>query len=82
MKRTIAARAERGTTVLLSSHLLPLVEELCTHLLVIRRGRALAFGPIAELRGQKGLEELFVELTERADADTDASAEAETRVDA
>jgi ABC-2 type transport system ATP-binding protein len=67
MKRTIAARATRGTTVLLSSHLLPLVEELCSHLLVIRRGRALAFGPIAELRGQKGLEELFVELTERAD---------------
>jgi ABC-2 type transport system ATP-binding protein len=73
MKRTIAARAERGTTVLLSSHLLPLVEELCTHLLVIRRGRALAFGPIAELRGQKGLEELFVELTERADLESVAA---------
>ena len=66
MKRTIAARAERGTTVLLSSHLLPLVEELCTHLLVIRRGRALAFGPIAELRGEQRLEELFLALTEEA----------------
>ena len=82
MKRTIAGRAARGATVLLSSHLLPLVEELCTHLLVIRRGRSLAFGPIAELRGQKGLEELFVELTERADADTDARTEASAPVDA
>ena len=66
MKQTIAARATRGTTVLLSSHLLPLVEELCTHLLVIRRGRALAFGPIAELRGERRLEELFLALTEQA----------------
>jgi ABC-2 type transport system ATP-binding protein len=68
MKRTIASRAEQGTTVLLSSHLLTLVEELCSHLLVIRRGKLIAFGPIGELRGERRLEELFLELTGEPEA--------------
>jgi ABC-2 type transport system ATP-binding protein len=70
MKETIAARAREGTAVVLSSHLLHLVEELCTRLLVIRKGRAVALGTIAEifethpeLEGQS-LEELFLALTD------------------
>jgi ABC-2 type transport system ATP-binding protein len=69
MKETIAARAREGTAVILSSHLLHLVEELCTRLLVIRRGRMVAFGTIddivatrPELAG-RSLEELFIALT-------------------
>lgn len=69
MKETIAARAREGTAVILSSHLLHLVEELCTRLLVIRRGQMVAFGTIAdivtarpELAG-RSLEELFIALT-------------------
>lgn len=38
MKETISARARDGSAVILSSHLLHLVEELCTRLLVIRQG--------------------------------------------
>ncbi|HEY9228207.1 MAG TPA: ABC transporter ATP-binding protein, partial [Gemmatimonadaceae bacterium] len=38
MRETIAARAAAGAAVILSSHLLNLVEELCTKLLVMRRG--------------------------------------------
>src|SRR5690348_5757229 len=38
MKNTIAARAKAGSAVILSSHLLHLVEELCTKLLVMRKG--------------------------------------------
>jgi ABC-2 type transport system ATP-binding protein len=69
MKETIATRAREGVAIVLSSHLLHLVEELCTRLLVIRKGRAVAFGTIAEifemhpaLAGQS-LEELFLALT-------------------
>ena len=69
MKETIAARAREGTAIILSSHLLHLVEELCTRLLVIRRGHRVAFGTIAdivadrpELRG-RSLEEVFLALT-------------------
>ena len=39
MRATIAARARAGTAVVLSSHLLTLVEELCTKIFVIRRGQ-------------------------------------------
>ncbi|HEU4699745.1 MAG TPA: ABC transporter ATP-binding protein [Gemmatimonadales bacterium] len=49
MKATIRERAGRGAAVLLSSHLLHLVEEVCTRVLVLRRGRIVAFGTIAEI---------------------------------
>ena len=69
MKRTIAARAQSGAAVLLSSHLLHLVEELCTRLLVVRAGRCVAFGTIAEIVAERpqlagqGLEDIFLALT-------------------
>jgi ABC-2 type transport system ATP-binding protein len=69
MKETINARARAGTAIVLSSHLLHLVEELCTRLLVIRQGRAVALGTLEEiiaanpeLAGQP-LEEVFLALT-------------------
>jgi ABC-2 type transport system ATP-binding protein len=72
MKRSLRARAEAGTAIVLSSHLLPLVEELCHRLLVIVRGRVVALGTLAEIRAQLGaaegsegasLEELFIRIT-------------------
>jgi ABC-2 type transport system ATP-binding protein len=69
MKETIAARAREGTAVILSSHLLHLVEELCTRLLVIRRGEMMAFGTIEEIVSSRPalagrtLEEVFIALT-------------------
>ena len=72
MKDTIRRRAERGTAVILSSHLLNLVEELCTRVLLLRRGDVAALGTIAELRGLRpelataSLEDLFIALTDDA----------------
>jgi ABC-2 type transport system ATP-binding protein len=40
-----------GRTVLLSSHLLGEVEQICTRVGLIRRGRMVAEGTIAEIRG-------------------------------
>lgn len=70
MKQTILRQAGDGTAVILSSHLLNLVEELCTRILVIHQGRAVAVGTIAEIRASrpelegKGLEDVFLALTE------------------
>ena len=70
MKATIAARARAGAAVVLSSHLLHLVEQLCTRLLVVRLGRTVASGTIDEIVAARPelaglpLEELFVALTE------------------
>lgn len=69
MKETIAARARAGTAVILSSHLLHLVEELCTRLLVIRRGQRVAYGSVDEIVRDRpelagaSLEDLFIALT-------------------
>jgi ABC-2 type transport system ATP-binding protein len=49
MKATILDHARAGASVILSSHLLHLVEEICTRVLIMRRGRVLAFGTIAEI---------------------------------
>lgn len=69
MKRTISARAQAGAAVVLSSHLLQLVEELCTRVLIMQGGRRVAHGSVSEivrerpeLSGQ-GLEEIFLTLT-------------------
>ena len=68
MKSTIVRRAEAGAAVILSSHLLHLVEEICTRVLVMQGGRAVAFGTIADivasrpaLRGRR-LEDVFLAL--------------------
>ncbi|MGW4425171.1 ATP-binding cassette domain-containing protein [Streptosporangium sp. NPDC004631] len=42
--------AAEGTTVFVSSHLLAEVEQMCSHVAVMRSGRLVAQGPIAELR--------------------------------
>lgn len=69
MRATIAARARAGAAVILSSHLLHLVEELCTKLLVIHQGRCVAYGTFAEIVSERpqlagrGLEDVFLALT-------------------
>jgi ABC-2 type transport system ATP-binding protein len=69
MKATIAGRAAAGAAVILSSHLLHLVEELCTRLLVIQGGEMRAFGTVASIVAERpelaglGLEDLFLALT-------------------
>ena len=49
MKATIQNHARAGAAVILSSHLLHLVEEICTRVLIMRRGHVLAFGTIGEI---------------------------------
>jgi ABC-2 type transport system ATP-binding protein len=49
MKATILDHARAGAAVILSSHLLHLVEEICTRVLIMRRGKVLAFGTIGEI---------------------------------
>ena len=74
MKATITRRASEGAAVILSSHLLHLVQEVCTRVLVLRRGVAVAEGSIAgivagrpELAG-RSLEDIFIALVGDANA--------------
>ena len=51
-----------GGTVVLSSHVMALVERLCDHVAVVAGGRILAAGPLDEVRAGQDLEERFVDL--------------------
>jgi ABC-2 type transport system ATP-binding protein len=51
VREIIGVVARRGTTVLLSSHLLSEVEQVCTHAAVMQRGRLVSSGPVGELVG-------------------------------
>ncbi|MHB1475470.1 MAG: ABC transporter ATP-binding protein [Dermatophilaceae bacterium] len=50
VRHLIASLADDGATVLVSSHLLSEVEQVCTHIGVMHVGRLLTQGPIAEVR--------------------------------
>jgi ABC-2 type transport system ATP-binding protein len=68
MKETITRRAAEGASVILSSHLLHLVEEICTRVLVMRQGRLVALGTVSEIVAVRpelaglSLENLFLAL--------------------
>jgi ABC-2 type transport system ATP-binding protein len=51
-----------GGTVIVSSHVMDLVQRMCDHVAVIAGGRVLAAGPTDEVRGASTLEDRFVEL--------------------
>jgi ABC-2 type transport system ATP-binding protein len=71
MKDLIREHAAAGAAVIVSSHLMPLIEDLCTSVLILHRGRLLRHGRLADLRSEltgdgrkETLEELFFRLTE------------------
>jgi ABC-2 type transport system ATP-binding protein len=71
MKDSVASQAADGAAVIISSHLLGLVEDLCSQLLILNRGKCLFFGPLQEARARfvdldsgASLEEVFFRATE------------------
>jgi ABC-2 type transport system ATP-binding protein len=70
MRNTIVARAGAGAAILLSSHLLHLVEEVCSRVIIMDRGRKVADGTFAELASRadlvtagSSLEQIFLRVT-------------------
>ena len=70
MRNTIVARARDGAAILLSSHLLHLVEEVCSRVIIMDRGRKIADGTFAELASRadlatagSSLEQIFLRVT-------------------
>jgi ABC-2 type transport system ATP-binding protein len=70
IKDSIRRRAADGMAFLLSSHLLHLVEALCDQVLILHRGRKMAFGSLEEIRAlatlhaDASLEDVFFAVTE------------------
>jgi len=75
MKATIVERARRGASIVVSSHLLHLVEEIAARVLILQSGRRAALGTLEEIRAlapglarDASLEEIFLTVTARGDA--------------
>jgi ABC-2 type transport system ATP-binding protein len=66
MRELVRSIAERGATVLLSSHLLGEVEQVCSHAAVVNRGHVVATGTVAELMGSATTVYLEVDDAARA----------------
>ena len=58
----LADYADRGGTVIVSSHVMDLVQRMCTHVAVIADGRLRAAGTVDEVRDGRDLEDRFVDL--------------------
>lgn len=70
MKQSILQRARAGAAILLSSHLLGLLEEVCSHVLILKRGEKIADGTLEAVSAQFSngeadvdLEEVFIRAT-------------------
>jgi ABC-2 type transport system ATP-binding protein len=67
LKQSLVQLAAEGSTVLLSSHLLALVEDISQQLVILRAGRCLFSGTLADARQQYGitgsLEDVFFRAT-------------------
>lgn len=71
MRESVAERVAAGTAVVVSSHLLEIVEDMCTHLLILHKGKRMFLGTLDEARtafgdfdGNTRLEDVFFRITE------------------
>jgi ABC-2 type transport system ATP-binding protein len=80
MKGTIVERKKRGAAIVVSSHLLHLVEEIADRVLIVQAGRRIALGTLDEIRAaapglarDASLEDIFLTVTGRVTAGAEAA---------
>jgi len=77
LKSLLARMTERGVTIFLTSHVLEIVERLCSHVAIIHQGRLVAQGSLDELRSgisaaegeKKTLEQIFLSIVGQSGAE-------------
>ena len=72
LKALLGRMTERGVTIFLTTHVLEIVERLCSHVAIIHKGKLVAQGSLEELRAgvpgsegeeaQKTLEQIFLSI--------------------
>jgi ABC-2 type transport system ATP-binding protein len=69
-KNLIQSLSAKGKTIFYCSHVLEVVEKVCTRLLILRKGQVIASGATEEVRqriGRASLENIFLQLVEDRD---------------
>jgi ABC-2 type transport system ATP-binding protein len=62
IRRLLTRFVGSGSTVLFSSHVMELVEQVCDHVSIIDQGRIVATGTTDQVRGGKTLQQAFIDL--------------------
>ena len=68
LKKIMRDHCDRGRSVFFSTHVLDVAEKICDRIAIIKKGRMIQVGTMAEIRekagSQESLENIFLELTE------------------
>jgi ABC-2 type transport system ATP-binding protein len=77
LRSVIASLAVEGRTILMSSHVIEIVEQMCTDVVILSEGKVVAHDRVDCLRGlqrERSLEHVFVQLAVRENVDESAKA--------
>lgn len=70
LKEIMRSHADKGNTVMFSTHVLEVAEKVCDRIAVINKGRILFVGTLTEMKStlakETSLEKMFLEMTENA----------------
>lgn len=62
VKETMKDLCKNGTSIFFSTHVLEVAEKLCDKIAIIKNGKIIATGTVEEVKGDKSLEDVFLEL--------------------
>lgn len=80
-QKLVSALSRQGKTIFYCSHVLEVVEKVCSHVTILRKGRQLAYGTIDELKqfqAMPSLEAAFANLVQEVDTEQAARLIVET----
>ena len=61
-KEVMREMVKSGKTIFFSTHILDVAEKLCTKVAIIKKGKVIKVGSMKEIKGDKSLEKVFLEL--------------------
>ncbi len=65
MKGVMREIVQGGGTIFFSTHILDMAEKLCDRVAIVKKGKIVKVGDMKEIRGDKSLEKVFLELEEK-----------------
>jgi ABC-2 type transport system ATP-binding protein len=76
-RKLVEALSREGKTMFYCSHVLEVVEKVCSHVIILQRGKQLAYGSVEDLKrfqAMPSLEAAFSHLVQEQDAEASAEA--------
>jgi ABC-2 type transport system ATP-binding protein len=76
-RKLVEALSRQGKTMFYCSHVLEVVEKVCSHVIILQRGKQLAYGSVEDLKSfqaMPSLEAAFSHLVQEQDAEASAAA--------